>query len=45
VNVAPLRRPTHQPFVGPAAADEVWNRGLRNPWRFAFDRATRALFI
>ncbi|HUI26186.1 MAG TPA: LamG-like jellyroll fold domain-containing protein [Candidatus Kryptonia bacterium] len=25
--------------------DKVWARGLRNPWRFAFDRLTGDLFI
>jgi glucose/arabinose dehydrogenase len=25
--------------------DEVWARGLRNPWRFAFDRETGDLYI
>ena len=28
-----------------AGTHEVWSRGLRNPWRFAFDRATGDLFI
>src|SRR6188768_399418 len=26
-------------------APEVWNIGLRNPWRFSFDRATGDLYI
>ena len=25
--------------------DEIWAKGLRNPWRFAFDRLTGSLFI
>src|SRR5258708_7044016 len=34
------------PFFGPAiGADEVWAYGLRNPWRFAFDRLTGDLVI
>jgi hypothetical protein len=38
--------PTDNPFVGnPGAADEAWAYGLRNPWRYSFDRATGDLFI
>jgi glucose/arabinose dehydrogenase len=38
--------PTSNPFVGKAGArPEVWAYGLRNPWRFSFDRATRDLWI
>jgi hypothetical protein len=33
--------PTDNPFVGdPAALPEIWASGLRNPWRFSFDRLT-----
>ena len=33
--------PADNPFVGQAGArPEVWAYGLRNPWRFSFDRAT-----
>jgi glucose/arabinose dehydrogenase len=37
--------PASNPFVGTAGADEVWSYGLRNPWRFSFDRLTAALTI
>ena len=38
--------PADNPFVGTAgAAAEIWAYGLRNPWRFSFDRATRDLWI
>lgn len=38
--------PTDNPFVGdPFALDEIWFWGLRNPWRFSFDRLTGDLFI
>jgi glucose/arabinose dehydrogenase len=38
--------PADNPFVGQAgAAPEVWSSGLRNPWRFSFDRATGDLWI
>ena len=35
--------PAGNPFGAPAA--EVWALGLRNPYRFAFDRATGAMVI
>jgi glucose/arabinose dehydrogenase len=38
--------PPSNPFVGRAGArGEVWAYGLRNPWRFSFDRETGDLFI
>jgi hypothetical protein len=38
--------PTDNPFVEQAGASpEVWSYGLRNPWRFSFDRATGDLYI
>jgi glucose/arabinose dehydrogenase len=38
--------PPDNPFVGdPAVLDEIWARGLRNPWRIAFDRGTGDLYI
>jgi hypothetical protein len=38
--------PAGNPFAGATAgADEVWAYGLRNPWRFSFDRQTGDLFI
>jgi glucose/arabinose dehydrogenase len=43
---APYRVPTDNPFVGrPGARPEIWAYGLRNPWRFSFDRATGRLFL
>jgi glucose/arabinose dehydrogenase len=34
------------PFLNnPAGRPEVWAFGLRNPWRFSFDRATGDLYI
>jgi glucose/arabinose dehydrogenase len=35
--------PATNPFAAPAR--EVWAYGLRNPWRFSFDRATGDLVI
>ncbi len=38
--------PTDNPFVGTSGAlGEIWSRGLRNPWRFSFDRSTGDLYI
>ena len=37
--------PTDNPFVSQAGArGEIWAYGLRNPWRFSFDRATGAIW-
>jgi glucose/arabinose dehydrogenase len=33
------------PFVGVAGRDEIWQYGLRNPWRWSFDRSTGDLWI
>jgi len=43
---APYGVPRDNPFVGRAGArGEIWAYGLRNPWRFSFDRATGRLFL
>jgi glucose/arabinose dehydrogenase len=41
----PYVSPPNNPYVGRAGRDEIWAIGLRNPWRFAFDRAAGLLYI
>ena len=43
---APYSIPPGNPYAGPTAGlDEIWSYGLRNPWRFSFDRLTGDLVI
>lgn len=43
---SPYAVPATNPFVGnPAFKPEIWALGLRNPWRFSFDRQTGDLYI
>jgi glucose/arabinose dehydrogenase len=43
---APYAIPPTNPFVGPGnPLDEIWDLGLRNPWRYSFDRLTGDLWI
>jgi len=38
--------PETNPFVGiPGYREEIWAIGLRNPWRYSFDRLTEDLYI
>jgi glucose/arabinose dehydrogenase len=38
--------PSNNPFTSdPAIRDEVWALGLRNPWRWSFDRANGDMWI
>ncbi len=37
--------PPDNPFKPGGVPNEVWSKGLRNPWRFSFDRATGDLWI
>ncbi|HEV8231857.1 MAG TPA: PQQ-dependent sugar dehydrogenase [Thermoanaerobaculia bacterium] len=38
--------PPDNPFAAPGGPrDEIWAKGLRNPWRFSFDRLTGDLYV
>jgi glucose/arabinose dehydrogenase len=42
----PYAIPSSNPFVNqPGARAEIWSYGLRNPWRFSFDRVTGDMWI
>ncbi|MCB1559979.1 MAG: PQQ-dependent sugar dehydrogenase [Xanthomonadales bacterium] len=46
VGVGNYTIPTSNPFAGQEpACDEIWATGLRNPFRFSFDRQSGDLFI
>jgi glucose/arabinose dehydrogenase/regulation of enolase protein 1 (concanavalin A-like superfamily) len=45
-NGSPYAIPPSNPFAGSSTAKkEIWAYGLRNPWRFSFDKATNDLWI
>jgi glucose/arabinose dehydrogenase len=45
-NLDPYISPPSNPFIGNAGyRSEIWALGLRNPWRFSFDRQTGDLYI
>jgi hypothetical protein len=46
VNNSPTYIPADNPYVGGGdPLDEIWAKGLRNPWRFSFDRFTGDMYI
>jgi glucose/arabinose dehydrogenase len=45
VNAAAPYIPASNPFVGTAGNDEIWALGLRNPWKFSFNRLNGDLWI
>ena len=44
-DVPPYMVPADNPFVGVAGDDRVWAYGLRNPWRYSFDRVSGDLWL
>lgn len=37
--------PATNPYIGVAGNDEIWAIGMRNPWKFSFNRLTGDLWI
>lgn len=45
-SASPYGIPPDNPYVGAGdPLDEIWAKGLRNPWRFSFDRRSGDLYI
>lgn len=44
-NGTPYGIPPTNPYVGIAGNDEIWSIGMRNPWKFSFNRLNGDLWI
>ena len=44
-NGSPYAIPSDNPFVGGPVIDEAYVWGVRNPWKFSFDRETNQMWI
>lgn len=44
-SASPYGIPSSNPFVGVAGNDEIWSIGMRNPWKFSFNRLNGDLWI
>lgn len=45
VSSLPYTIPSSNPYVGTAPLDEIWASGLRNPWKWSFDRLNYNMWI
>lgn len=45
VDTLPYTIPSNNPFVGITGLDEIWAYGLRNPWKFSFNKSNGNLWI
>lgn len=41
----PYRIPPDNPYAGGGGRGEIWATGLRNPWRWSFDRSSGLLYL
>ncbi len=45
-NLSAYTIPSDNPFVGdPSTLDEIWSFGIRNPWRWSFDKLTGDIWM
>ena len=45
-SATPYAIPQDNPFVGvPGVREEIYALGMRNPWRYGFDRSTGSIFV